>query len=155
MSSSKEEDDLRFPMVCSLAALLLALDGSAAAAADMPAPPAPPEADVYFIEPADGAVLTSPVTVKFGLRGMGVAPAGVERAGTGHHHLLIDVDDGEIDLGLPLPATEQVRHFGAGQTEAEIELAPGEHRLTLVLGDHLHVPHDPPVTSRTITITVE
>ncbi len=143
-------------MVCSLgAALLLALDGAAATAADTANPTAQPEAEVYFIEPADGAVLTSPVTVKFGLRGMGVAPAGVERAGTGHHHLLIDQDVGELDLGLPLPATERVRHFGAGQTEAEIELAPGEHRLTLVVGDHLHIPHDPPVTSQTITITVE
>ncbi len=111
-------------------------------------------ASVYFIEPMDGQTLSSPVTVKFGLQGMGVAPAGVERDNTGHHHLLIDVDT-LPDLTKPLPASEQVRHFGGGQTEATIELAPGTHTLQLVLGDFAHRPHAKPVVSKKITITVK
>jgi hypothetical protein len=89
----------------------------------------------------------------FGLRGMGVAPAGVEAPNTGHHHLLINVTE-PPPVGLPLPATDQIRHFGAGQTEATIELPPGEYTFQLVLGDHLHIPHDPPIQSETITVTV-
>jgi hypothetical protein len=108
---------------------------------------------VYFVSPADGERVTSPVTIRFGLRGMGVAPAGVQSPNTGHHHLLIDIDTLPPD-SLPLPATEQVRHFGLGQTEAEIALEPGEHTLQLVLGDALHIPHQPPVRSEKITITV-
>ncbi len=111
-------------------------------------------ASVYFIEPMDGQTLSSPVTVKFGLQGMGVAPAGVVRDNTGHHHLLIDVDT-LPDLTKPLPASEQVRHFGGGQTEATIELAPGTHTLQLVLGDFAHRPHAKPVVSKKITITVK
>jgi Domain of unknown function (DUF4399) len=111
-------------------------------------------ASVYFIEPMDGQTLSSPVTVKFGLQGMGVAPAGVDRDNTGHHHLLIDVDT-LPDLSKPLPASEQVRHFGGGQTEATIELAPGTHTLQLVLGDFAHRPHAKPVVSKKITITVK
>ena len=108
----------------------------------------------YIVSPADGAVVRSPVTVVFGLRGMGVAPAGVEKADTGHHHLLVDVER-LPDLSLPLPADSRHVHFGGGQTETRIELAPGTHTLQLVLGDHTHTPHDPPVISRRITITVE
>ena len=110
-------------------------------------------ARAYIISPADGETVSSPLTVKFGLQGIGVAPAGVEMANTGHHHLLIDVDELPPD-NLPLPATDQVVHFGLGQTEASIELTPGVHTLQLVLGDHLHIPHDPPVRSQRITITV-
>jgi hypothetical protein len=91
--------------------------------------------------------------VRFGLRGMGVAPAGVVADATGHHHLLIDVETLPPD-NLPLPANDNVRHFGLGQTEAEITLAPGTHTLQLVLGDALHIPHDPPVRSEKVTITV-
>ena len=120
---------------------------------DMARKPAPDGAEVYFQAPADGATVTSPVTVRFGLRGMGVAPAGVDLANTGHHHLLIDVEEAP-SLDMPLPATDSVRHFGGGQTEVEIELAPGQHTLQLVLGDMLHTPHEPPVASQTITITV-
>ncbi|NND45984.1 MAG: DUF4399 domain-containing protein [Xanthomonadales bacterium] len=109
--------------------------------------------ELYFISPADGAVTGTEVSVKFGLRGMGVAPAGVEREGTGHHHLLIDLEE-LPDLAQPLPATGNVRHFGGGQTEAVIELAPGTHTLQLLLGDHAHIPHDPPVVSEKITIEV-
>lgn len=117
------------------------------------ASPAPDDAAVYFIEPADGAELSSPVTVKFGLRQMGVAPAGTQRDNTGHHHLLIDRPD--VDYSKPLPATDQVVHFGGGQTEASIKLEPGEHTLQLLLGDFKHQPHNPPVKSDTITITIK
>ena len=134
------------------AALALALL-AAPAAAELPRQPAPEGAAAYIISPADGAVVASPVTVRFGLRGMGVAPAGVERPATGHHHLLLNSP--EVDMGMPLPTTEQVRHFGGGQTETSLELAPGTHTLQLLLGDHLHIPHDPPVASETITVTVE
>ena len=108
----------------------------------------------YFISPGNGEVLASPVTVVFGLRGMGVAPAGVDKAGTGHHHLLIDAPD-LPDLARPLPADDRHRHFGGGQTETAIELAPGPHTLQLLLGDHAHTPHAPPVISRRIRITVK
>jgi len=119
----------------------------------LPRSAAPDLAAAYIISPADGETVSSPVTVRFGLRGMGVAPAGVQQANTGHHHLLIDVDELPPD-NLPLPASEHVVHFGGGQTETTIELAPGTHTLQLVLGDHLHIPHDPPVRSQRITITV-
>ena len=119
----------------------------------LPRSAAPATASVYIISPADGETVSSPVTVKFGLKGMGVAPAGIEMANTGHHHLLIDVASLPSDA-QPLPATDQVRHFGAGQTETTIELSPGRHTLQLVLGDHLHIPHQPPVRSERITINV-
>lgn len=109
---------------------------------------------VYFISPQDGETVSSPVTVRFGLSGMGVAPAGVPKDNTGHHHLLIDVED-LPDLNVPLPSDERHRHFGGGQTEAVIELAPGTHTLQLVLGDATHIPHKPPVISEKISITVE
>ena len=108
---------------------------------------------VYIIEPVDGAVLHGPVTVKFGLRGMGVAPAGVDRPGTGHHHLLIDSD--VPPLGRPIPKDAQHRHFGGGQTEVVIDLPPGRHTLQLILGDKDHIPHEPPLISKRITVTVE
>lgn len=133
--------------------LLPALGSAQDGAQTMPRTPAPAEATVYFVSPADGASVTSPVTVRFGLRGMGVAPAGVEAPNTGHHHLLINVDALPPE-GQPLPATDQIRHFGAGQTETALELEPGEYTLQLVLGDHLHIPHQPPVRSTPITITV-
>ena len=137
--------------------LLLLLSGAALAqqqAAELPRTAAPEGAEVYIQSPEDGATVSSPVTVRFGLRGMGVAPAGVQFDNAGHHHLLIDVAELPPE-NMPLPATEQVVHFGLGQTETTIELAPGEHTLQLVLGDYLHIPHDPPVMSEKITITVE
>jgi hypothetical protein len=115
--------------------------------------PAPEGAELYFISPANGAVVSSPVTVKFGLRGMGVAPAGVDMPGTGHHHLLINLD-ALPPLDQPLPATDQVKHFGKGQTETTLELPAGTHSLQLLMGNHFHVPHDPVVVSDRITITV-
>ena len=121
--------------------------------AEMPRQPAPEGAGVYFIEPADGATVQSPFKVSFGLHGMGVAPAGVDQPNTGHHHLL--VNSPEVDLGMPLPKTDQVLHYGGGQTEALVTLEPGNYTLQLVLGDYAHIPHDPPVVSATIAVTVE
>lgn len=116
--------------------------------------PAPQDAAVYFITPSDGQQVSSPVKIRFGLQGMGVAPAGVERQHTGHHHLLINMNT-LPPMSQPLPATDQIVHFGGGQTETIIDLPPGEHRLQLLLGDHFHIPHNPPVLSETITIQVQ
>lgn len=115
--------------------------------------PAPEGAKVYFISPKDGEEITGPVNVKFGLSGMGIAPAGVDKPKTGHHHLLIDID--KVDVAAPLPADDNHKHFGGGQTEATVTLKPGKHTLQLLLGDHNHVPHNPPVMSDKITITVK
>ena len=116
--------------------------------------PSPKDAKVYIVSPEDGAVVTSPVTVVFGLKGMGIAPAGVDRPNTGHHHLLINAP--EIPpAGLPIPANEHYKHFGLGQTETEMELNPGKYTLRLLIGDNNHVPHDPPVLSQPVTITVK
>jgi hypothetical protein len=116
--------------------------------------PAPAGAIAYIIEPADGARVTNPVRVVFGLKGIGVAPAGVDRNDAGHHHLLVDAPL-PADLGLPIPNDEQHRHFGGGQTEVELMLPPGRHTLQMVLGDHLHIPHDPPIASTVVTIEVQ
>lgn len=125
----------------------------------MPAMPAmsaaasvPDDARVYFVEPADGATVSSPVKVVFGAEQVEIVPAGEQLPNSGHHHLLID--DPAIDTDKPLPTTDQVVHFGKAQTETEIELTPGEHRLQLILGDWKHQPTDPVVKSDTITITV-
>ena len=111
------------------------------------------DAEVYIISPRDGDAVNGEITVRFGLRGMGVAPAGMEVANTGHHHLLIDMDT-LPPLDMPLPKTDQLRHFGGGQTETTFELEPGTHTLQLLLGNYSHVPHNPPVMSEKITITV-
>lgn len=111
-------------------------------------------AGLYFISPQDGEIVAGTFTVRFGLTNMGVAPAGIDFQNAGHHHLLIDVDE-LPNLTLPIPADDNHVHFGLGQTEAQVTLAPGEHRLQLLLGNHLHIPHDPPVISKTITVTVE
>jgi hypothetical protein len=114
---------------------------------------APDDAVAYIVSPTDGETVSNPVTVVFGLKGMGVAPAGIDRADTGHHHLLIDVDLPFMDE--PIPANENHVHFGGGQTEVQINLPPGEHGLQLLLGDLGHIPHDPPVVSEKVTIVVE
>ena len=116
--------------------------------------PAPAGAEVYIASPKDGATVKSPVTVVFGLKGMGIAPAGIKFDNTGHHHLLID-SDLPADLSQPLAASEKSVHFGKGQTEASVTLPPGKHTLQLVLADYLHTPHDPPVMSKKITIEVK
>ena len=115
--------------------------------------PAPAGADLYFISPKDGQTVSGPVTVRFGLKGMGVAPAGTQKDATGHHHLLIDADLPPLDQ--PVPTDDHHKHFGAGQTETVITLPPGKHTLQLLLGDFAHIPHDPPVMSPKISITVE
>ena len=116
--------------------------------------PSPAGAEAYIIAPKDGAKINGPVTVVFGLKGMGIAPAGIKFDNTGHHHLLID-SELPVDLSQPLAANEKSLHFGKGQTETSLTLPPGTHTLQLVLGDSLHIPHDPPVFSKKITITVE
>jgi hypothetical protein len=123
---------------------------AAGTATEITRTPAPEGAEVYFIEPADGASVPTTFRVKFGLRNMGVAPAGTDKPATGHHHLL-------IDQGLPpldQPMGGDIMHFGGGQTEAEVTLEPGAHTLQLLVGDMNHVPHDPPVHSEQITVTV-
>jgi len=112
------------------------------------------EKSVYFIAPIDGAKLTSPITVKFGLKGLGVAPAGVDRPNTGHHHLLINLTE-LPDMTSSLPATDNIKHFGGGQTETTLDLPKGTHTLQLLLGDYAHVPHKVPMMSEKITITIE
>jgi Domain of unknown function (DUF4399) len=130
---------------CLLAAFALASDRLGPAAG----------AEVYFIEPHDGAKVHSPVTVKFGLSKMGIAPAGIKFDNTGHHHLLVDTDFSELNLDAPMPATDKIVHFGKGQTETTLTLAPGKHTLQLVFADYLHQSFDPPLHSKKITITVE
>lgn len=115
---------------------------------------APEGAKAYIISPEDGETVSSSFTVQFGLKGMGVAPAGIDMEGTGHHHILIDVAE-LPDLTKPLPSNENVVHFGLGQTETELTLTPGEHTLQLVLGDFTHTPHTSPVMSEKISIFVE
>jgi uncharacterized protein DUF4399 len=112
----------------------------------------PPGARVYFEYPNDGAYVKPKVTIRFGLVGMGVAPAGVDKANTGHHHLLIDTALPPLDQ--PIPNDPNHLHFGAGQTQAEVTLPLGTHTLQLLLGDNNHVPHDPPLMSRPIKVTV-
>jgi Domain of unknown function (DUF4399) len=139
--------------ICAVLAVAGLFFGIAAHAGETPAPEG---AAVYFISPSNGAVVSSPVLVQFGLSGMGVAPAGLAMENTGHHHLLVDA---------PLPQGAALNeailkdanhlHFGGGQTEAMIALPPGKHTLQLLLGDHNHIPHQTPVASAPITITVQ
>lgn len=123
--------------------------------------PSNAEAEVYFVGLEDGQTVTSPVLVVFGLRGMGVAPAGTEKEMTGHHHLFINRpplgqgEDGADELANGIPADENHVHFGGGQTETQLDLPSGQHTLQLVLGDAGHVPHSTPIVSEVITITVE
>jgi hypothetical protein len=107
---------------------------------------------VYFINLEDGDRVESPFLIQFGLSGMGIAPAGTDRANTGHHHLLINVN--EIDLSKPIPSSSSHIHFGGGQTESLIDLMPGDYSMQLVLGDMTHTPHNPPIISQRINITV-
>ena len=114
---------------------------------------APENAELYFISPVDGATLSNPVTVRFGLNNMGVAPAGIQYDNSGHHHLLVDTEPPALEF--PIINDGNHLHFGGGQTEATLELPPGEHTLQLLLGDFAHIPHEPAVMSERITITVE
>lgn len=141
---------LRSALLATLSAML----ATAGTAADLPRSTAPADAKLYFITPKDGERIKGPVTVRFGLSNMGVAPAGMDKENTGHHHLLINLSALPA-LDHPLPATEQIKHFGGGQTETVLQLPPGRHTLQLLLGDKLHIPHQPAVLSDKITITVE
>jgi hypothetical protein len=135
------------------ALIITALLISASVAFAQERTPAPAGAEVYIIAPKNGAHVHSPLLVQFGLKGMGIAPAGIKFDNTGHHHLLIDTD-APADLAAPLPATDKIVHFGKGQTETSLTLAPGKHTLQLLLADQNHIPHSPPLLSRKITITV-
>lgn len=138
-------------IVCATLALTFVFPATAIAGET----PAPQGAAVYFINLKNGDTVSNPVTIQFGLKGMGVAPAGTEKEDTGHHHLIInEAIEGE-ELNEPIPADEQHVHFGKGQTEITKELPAGTHTLQLVLGDWSHIPHNPPVMSEKITITVK
>lgn len=130
-------------------ALFLSMTATALAAS-----PAAPGAKVMIIEPADGATVTSPVTVKFGAEKMEIVPAGTDKPHSGHHHLLIDAMNMPA-AGMPIAKDDHHQHFGKGQTETSIMLPPGKHTLQLVLGDKDHVPHEPMVASQKITVTVK
>ena len=116
---------------------------------------APPNAVVYIISPKDGDTVTSPFKVQFGLSGMGVAPAGVDKPNTGHHHLIIDATLSPDELKEPIASDAKHIHFGGGQTETMVTLPPGRHTLQLVLGDWSHIPFNPPIMSPVVTITVK
>jgi hypothetical protein len=140
-----------------LAALAFALSTAALAGET----PSPPGARVFFVNVKDGDSVTAPVTVQFGIEGMTLAPAGTETPNTGHHHLLLDRPalgqgpDGAAELDANIASDEHNIHFGKGQTEVVLDLTPGPHTLQLVLGDANHIPHNPPVVSERITITVK
>jgi len=138
-------------ILCALSALLVLT--APALAEEIPRTPAPEGANLYIISPAPGETVRSPLTVRFGLAGMGVAPAGVKNPKAGHHHLIIDAALPPFDA--PLPNNDQYRHFGGGQTQTTLELPPGKHSLQLILGDHLHMPFEPPIISEAIWIEVE
>jgi hypothetical protein len=140
-------------MKSAIASALFALLLPATALAEQQGTPSAAGAKVFIVEPNDGAEVSSPVTVKFGIEGMEIAPAGTDKPNTGHHHLIID---GKVDdMAAAIPADDNHKHFGKGQTEATVDLKPGPHTLQLVLGDKSHVPHTPPVVSSVITITVK
>ncbi len=134
-------------------AMVLLLMFSALQAAEIERSPSSEGASVGFSNLEDGDVVPPDFTVVFSISGMGIAPAGVQIDNTGHHHLLIDVAE-LPDLGMPLPATDNIIHFGKGQTETRLSLSEGQHTLQLVLADYRHIPHEPPVVSEVITVTV-
>lgn len=136
-----------------LAAVLALCAGAWVQAAGLPRSAAAEKARVYFISPKNGEAIKGPVTVRFGLENMGVAPAGTAGEGIGHHHLVIDSPLPAMDQ--PLPKDDKHLHFGKGQTETVLTLAPGKHTLQLVLGDANHIPHEPAVVSERVTITVK
>ncbi|MEO7190031.1 MAG: DUF4399 domain-containing protein [Vicinamibacterales bacterium] len=133
---------------------LAVFGGAGLVAAQIAKVKSPEGAKVYIISPKNGDTVTSPFTVQFGLKGMGIAPAGMDHPNTGHHHLLIDVAQ-MPDMNAPMPATDNIKHFGMGQTEAEVTLPPGRHTLQLAFADYLHRAHDKPVLSEKITVTVK
>lgn len=144
----------RFSVISFILSIAFNFSIHASAAEKMPpASKAPEGAEAYIVSPKDGETVSSPVHVVFGLKNMGVAPAGVKYPNSGHHHLIIDAP--LPAAGKPVPADDNHVHFGKGQTETMVKLKPGKHTLQLILGDHLHIPHNPPVSSKKITITVK
>jgi len=144
---------LRFSAIAALLSLGACGQDEVNAPATLPRTLSPEGASVFFITPADGDTVSSPVRIEFGIDGMIVVPAGTEKAHSGHHHLLVDA--GLPDLGMPIPADAAHIHFGDASTSTKLDLEPGGHTLQLLLGDHLHIPHDPPLVSQRIAITVE
>ena len=143
---------MRMSSKSALAALLCATVWAVApAAAETPSPAG---AQVYIINLKNGDTVSSPFKVQFGLTGMGIAPAGVQAEGTGHHHLIIDTKLSDDEMKRPIAADAQHVHFGRGQTETMVTLPPGRHTLQLVLGDMSHIPFNPPVMSPVVTVTV-
>ena len=134
-------------LVAALAAVVLAGSPAVAQQSTMPQ-----DAKVYILWPSDGQVIKGAFWVRMGLSGAGIAPAGVQKANTGHHHLIVDADLPPMDQ--PIPNDHNHLHFGLGQTEARLDLPPGRHTLQLLLGDENHIPHQPPLYSKRITITV-
>ena len=141
---------MKFKTVCCMVFLMAFTSLSAA---ETERSPSPRGATVGFSNLADGDMVPPDFTVVFKVTGMGIAPAGVQIDNTGHHHLLIDVAE-LPDLSQPLPATDNIIHFGKGQSETELHLAEGQHTLQLVLADYRHIPHQPAVVSEVITVTV-
>ena len=113
-----------------------------------------PDAEVFIISPLNKAIVSSPVEIIFGITNMTVAPAGIKKELSGHHHLVIDTDV-LPNLSRPIPSNEKHLHFGKGQTRTFIDLKSGTHTLQLIFGDYVHIPHDKPLISKKITITVE
>jgi pyruvate/2-oxoglutarate dehydrogenase complex dihydrolipoamide acyltransferase (E2) component len=156
----------RLIMACAaglLTSFAFAQTPATAPAAPAAAPPAAPPAaalapaagaEVYIISPKNGAKVHGPVTVRFGLKGMGIAPAGIKFDNTGHHHLLVDTDIKDLKLNEPMPTTDKILHFGKGQTETQLNLSTGKHTLELIFADYTHRSFDPPLHSAKITITV-
>jgi hypothetical protein len=134
-------------LVAALAAVVLVGSPAIAQQSTMPQ-----DARVYILWPSDGQVIKGAFWVRMGLSGAGIAPAGVQKANTGHHHLIVDADLPPLDQ--PIPNDHNHLHFGLGQTEARLDLPPGRHTLQLLLGDENHIPHNPPLYSKRITITV-
>lgn len=153
-SSFPRRRESLFILAAAFAVFAFAASAAEPAATAAKRTPATAGAEVYFISPKDGETVGRDVVVRFGLKGMGVAPAGIQVDKTGHHHLLIDAEL-PADMAVPLANDAQHRHFGGGQTEVALTLEPGTHTLQLVLGDYLHVPFDPPIVSPKITITVK
>lgn len=133
--------------------LLAAALAFVSCAANAQGTPAPKDALLYFIWPHNGAIIKGGFWCRFGLRNMGITHAGDTYKNSGHHHLLVDVNE-PLNVNEPIPQDKNHLHFGAGQTEARIELPPGKHTLQLVLGDAKHYPFDPPVVSQKITVTI-
>jgi hypothetical protein len=145
--------NLHAAVVAFVAFIVLMLAAPLAVSPAFSQTPAPKDAQVYFIWPQDGTVINGgKFWVRMGLRNMGIAPKGVNKPGVGHHHMVVDSE--LPPSGQPIPSDRNHLHFGAGETEARVELPPGTHTLQLLLGDHDHVPHDPPVHSKRITVTV-